>query len=131
MAPSDFQMAPLLNCRVRDATIESLRAHRCDEYQIRVPEEAWALMPRRDFLKAFLVSLTDCSAAEDGQLYVKVITLGGDEVQFHLAKDSKVKALMLLVAEERQLGPEVLVEVLTADEAVLDAESVLEVVTAS
>jgi hypothetical protein len=125
LAPSDFKMA--VNCRMADLTTGLSRAHRCDEYRIRVPEKAWALLPRREFV----VSLRDCRAAKEGKSCVEVATLGGDEMQFDLAKDSTVQSLMSRVAEERHCGPDVLVKVLTADGVVLDAASVLEVVTTS
>merc|ERR1719189_2316826 len=94
-------------------------AKRCDEYCIEVPEEAWSLLPRQ----AFLVTLMTCSEAEDGQLCVKVVTLGGGELEFQLAEGSTVRALVPLVAGEHQLGGNVAVKVVTADETVLEPDS--------
>merc|ERR1719229_520688 len=81
----------------------SYRARRCDNYCISVPEKAWALLPRQLPRQAFPVTVTNCTSAEDGQLCVKVVTLAGGEMEFQLAEDSLVQALMQRVAEECQL----------------------------
>merc|ERR1712157_605354 len=101
----------------RDST--SYCAKRCDEYCIQAPEEAWALLPRQ----AFLVTLMSCTSGEDGQLCVKVVTLGGGEMEFQLAEGTAVHALMQLVAEERQLGADVAVHVIAADGTPLELDS--------
>merc|ERR1711920_643696 len=93
-------------------------------YRIRVPEEAWAMLPRH----AFPVTLRTCALAEDGQLCVKVVTLGGSEMDFELAADSPVQALMRLIADKLQLGASIVVKVVIGDETVLDPDAVLQVV---
>jgi len=103
----------------------SYLARRCDDYRISVPEKAWALLPRQLPRQAFPVTVTQCTFAEDGQLHVKVVSLGGGEMEFQLAEDSSVQALMQRVAEERQLGANVAVQVVAEDGAAIDPGSML------
>merc|ERR1719433_1967693 len=94
------------------------------DYHIDAPAEAWALLPQQ----AFIVNLVDCVASEDGQLKVTLATLGGVEMEFQVAEDSLVGALVQAVKEERQLAANTAVKVVAADGGVLDPDSALQLV---
>merc|ERR1712039_861821 len=79
--------------------------------------------------QAFLVNLVDCAASAEGQLKVKLATLGGGEMEFELAGDSLVRALLVLVKKESHLGANTVVKVIAADERVLDPGSELQLAT--
>jgi len=99
----------------------SHKAQRCDEYRIHVPAEAWNMVPQQ----TFVVTLTCLDTSTGGQIRLQLNTIGGDELDVQLPKDSAVEALMQTVAEQRQLGPGARVCILNPDGELLEPLSML------
>jgi len=85
-------------------------------YHVRVPDEAWEVLPRRPFV----VTASAAKRSVENEYDVQLSTVGGDEMDVPVPEGSKVKELMQLVAEQCHLGLDVCVRVVTADGAVLE-----------
>eukprot|EP00441_Pelagodinium_beii_P016235 CAMPEP_0197657242 /NCGR_PEP_ID=MMETSP1338-20131121/44510_1 /TAXON_ID=43686 ORGANISM="Pelagodinium beii, Strain RCC1491" /NCGR_SAMPLE_ID=MMETSP1338 /ASSEMBLY_ACC=CAM_ASM_000754 /LENGTH=358 /DNA_ID=CAMNT_0043233571 /DNA_START=111 /DNA_END=1187 /DNA_ORIENTATION=+ len=84
----------------RAREIHYQKAQRVDDYQIQVPAEAWKLMPKQ----TFVVQLTSIEETA-GRVRLQMSTIGGEEFNVQLPKDSVAGVLMQSVAEQCQLGP--------------------------
>jgi len=115
MEPSESSHYNDRRGRAFDAS--SNKACRHDGYKIHVPKEAWDLLATQ----TFVLTLNSWDVV-DNQRLVQLSTLGGNQLEFRVPKDSFVRTLVPLVIDACQLGRHTEVMVINADGIALEPD---------